>query len=58
MAVDIRRMGKDELDELNRLGREYREGKKPSQSVAEPAQELSETPEPLLKSAVEQLDLF
>jgi len=33
MAVDIRRMNFEELEELNRSGREWRErGKKPAQS--------------------------
>jgi len=36
--MDIRRCSKEELDELNRLGREYRERNKPVQS-AEPHQE-------------------
>jgi len=36
MAVDIRRMSKAELDELNRLGKEWRERNKPDQNPPEP----------------------
>jgi hypothetical protein len=32
MATDIRRMSREELDELNRLGKEWRERNKPAQN--------------------------
>ena len=42
MAVDIRRMGKAELDELNRSVREWRERNKPAQAVQEAIPESSQ----------------
>jgi hypothetical protein len=42
MAVDIRRMGKAELDELNRSAREWRERNKPAQAVKDPVPEPSQ----------------
>jgi len=48
MAVDIRRMGKAELDELNRSVREWRERNKPAQAakdaIPEPSQ--ADIPDP------------
>ena len=42
MAVDIRRMGKAELDELNRSAREWRERDKPAQAVKDAIPEPSQ----------------
>jgi hypothetical protein len=42
MAVDIRRMGKAELDELNRSAREWRERNKPAQAVTDAIPEQSQ----------------
>jgi len=42
MAVDIRRMGKAELDELNKSAREWRERKKPAQAVTDAIPEPSQ----------------
>lgn len=42
MAVDIRRMGKAELDELNRSAREWRERNKPAQAVKDAIPEPSQ----------------
>jgi hypothetical protein len=48
MAVDIRRMGNAELDELNRSAREWRERNKPAQAakdaIPEPSQ--ADIPDP------------
>ena len=42
MAVDIRRMGKAELDELNRSAREWRQRNKPAQAVKDAIPEPSQ----------------
>jgi len=50
MATDIRRMSKEELDELNRQGAIWRARNKPAQPVTdtipEPSKDRSETPTP------------
>jgi hypothetical protein len=61
MATDIRRMNKEELDELNRQGAIWRARNKPAQPVTdtipEPPQDRRETPTPTLTIG-EQLPLF
>ena len=46
MAVDIRRMGKAELDELNRSAREWRERNKPAQAAKDAIPETSQADDP------------
>jgi hypothetical protein len=52
MSVDIRRMSKDELDELNRAGREWRERNKPVQADPKPK------PKMVKDTVAEQLSLL
>jgi hypothetical protein len=61
MATDIRRMSKEELDELNRQGAIWRARNKPAQPVTdtipEPSKDRSETPTPKL-TVGEQIELL
>ena len=61
MATDIRRMSKEELDELNRQGAIWRARNKPAQPVTdtipEPSKDPSETPTPTL-TVGEQIGLL
>lgn len=41
MATDIRRMSRDELDELNRLSKAWRERNKPAQDEPKPVADVT-----------------